>query len=171
MNFRPLTDTYSVSPQLFVADVETAAQQGFRAIVCARPDGEEAGQPSAEDIERAAVAAGLTFETIPVPSGLLPDAAAIERMKIVLKGVDGPVLGYCRSGMRAAHLWALAQAGARPEEEILDIGRKAGLNLSPLSERLKQAAGSADISRVPGRRFDVVGSVAARPACPSRRVC
>src|SRR3546814_14684481 len=41
----------------------------FRSIVCNRPDGEEAGQPTAAAIAAAAEAHGLRFVHIPVMSG------------------------------------------------------------------------------------------------------
>ncbi|NHO33118.1 bifunctional protein tyrosine phosphatase family protein/NAD(P)/FAD-dependent oxidoreductase [Acetobacter fallax] len=163
MAFRSLTDRYSVAPQLSMDDVAEAARQGFRAIVCIRPDGEQKGQPAAAEIGKATIAAGMTFESIPFQSGMLPSETDIERMKVVIRGVDGPVLGYCRSGNRAAMLWAFAEAGTLPENDIITAGQKIGIDLSPISGALKRnaapvtdkAPGAAPGS-APGRRFDVV---------------
>ncbi|MFT8718462.1 TIGR01244 family sulfur transferase [Acetobacter sp.] len=147
-----LNDTYAVTSQLSVEDIAEAARLGFRGIICARPDGEEPGQPDIETLEKAAMAAGLTFEAIPVKSGSLPDQTDIDRTKVVLKGIDGPVLGYCRSGNRAAQLWALAMAGTLSADQILLAGQKAGFNLSPLSAQLQKTSNTSNNSR----HFDVV---------------
>ncbi|GBR02897.1 bifunctional protein tyrosine phosphatase family protein/NAD(P)/FAD-dependent oxidoreductase [Acetobacter oeni] len=162
MNLRTLTDRYSVAAQLTTDDIAEAARNGFRAIVCTRPEGEQAGQPSAAEMEKAAIAAGMTFEAIPFQSGMLPSVTDIERMKVVLGGVDGPVLGYCRSGNRAAMLWAFAQVGVMPESEILAVGRRIGIDFSPVSVAPPESVAAADKApdaapgSAPGRRFDVV---------------
>ncbi|HWT42720.1 MAG TPA: sulfur transferase domain-containing protein, partial [Sphingopyxis sp.] len=81
MSIRTLTPTLRVSPQIDPADVAGLAASGFRAIVCNRPDGEEAGQPAASAIAAAAEAHSLRFVHIPVVSGRIgeSDAAAMAR--------------------------------------------------------------------------------------------
>src|SRR3546814_14315876 len=69
MTIRSLTPALSVSPQIDPADVVALAASGFRSIVCNRPDGEEAGQPTATAIAAVAEAHGLLFVHIPVMSG------------------------------------------------------------------------------------------------------
>lgn len=59
MDPRKISDLLSVSPQLSVADVAEAKALGFRAIICNRPDGEGADQPSFDEIAAAAAAQGL----------------------------------------------------------------------------------------------------------------
>ena len=49
MAFKQITSSFSAAPQLTQDDVAAAAQAGYRSIISNRPDGEEAGQPSAED--------------------------------------------------------------------------------------------------------------------------
>ncbi|GBQ22306.1 TIGR01244 family sulfur transferase [Gluconacetobacter sacchari] len=157
MSFRSLTPQFSVSPQLSAADVDQAADAGFKAIVCARPDGEKAGQPPAGDIARAAHDRGLAFVAIPVPSGSTPDEAAVRAMRAALDTMPGPVLAYCQGGGRAARLWALAQAGTMPADAILAAGRSAGIDLSPLEPRLATAGQAAPATGTkPGRHFNVV---------------
>ena len=46
MDIKPLNPGISVSPQIAPGDMAEIAAQGFKAIICNRPDGEEAGQPS-----------------------------------------------------------------------------------------------------------------------------
>ena len=51
MDRRKISAKFTVSPQITAADVETIKAEGFRAIICNRPDGEGADQPSFEEIE------------------------------------------------------------------------------------------------------------------------
>ncbi|AQS88595.1 oxidoreductase [Neoasaia chiangmaiensis NBRC 101099] len=114
MKPRFLSERYAVAGQLTLADVEAAKAEGFRGIVCLRPDGEEAGQPTAAEIGVAAEKAGLEFVYIPVRSGTTPNADGVNAMRRALDTIQGKVLGYCRSGKRAEDIYELAKA-SRPE--------------------------------------------------------
>jgi sulfide:quinone oxidoreductase len=59
MDARTITSGLSVSPQITADDLQAIADQGFRAIICNRPDGEGMDQPNFEEIETAAQALGL----------------------------------------------------------------------------------------------------------------
>ena len=109
MDIRTLTADLSVTGQITKDQLALIAAQGFRAIICNRPDGEEPGQPSFAQIEEAARAAGLAARYLPVTGADLTDdkAAAFAGL---LKTLPGPVLAYCRSGMRSATLSSLAHA-------------------------------------------------------------
>lgn len=128
--FRRVTDQVSVSPQISVADVDEAARQGFRLIVNNRPDGEDPTQPSGGQIEAAAAAAGIAYAHIPVRGG--PSREQVENMHQVIAGADGPTLAFCRSGTRSIVTWAIGEAvaGARSRDELVQLGREAGYDLS-----------------------------------------
>ena len=51
MDHKALTPHLCVSPQILVSDLPALAQAGFKAIICNRPDGEGADQPSFKEIE------------------------------------------------------------------------------------------------------------------------
>ena len=125
MDIKRLTPAFATAPQLTPHDVEQAAREGFRAIICNRPDGEEDGQPTAADIGAVARAAGLAFAHIPVTPGAMTDADA-QAMRHALDTLPGPVLGYCRSGARAEKLAAMADALVAGQDaasyDILIIG-------------------------------------------------
>jgi uncharacterized protein (TIGR01244 family) len=129
-DFRHVTDELSVAPQISVADVAQAKAQGFAAIVCNRPDGEEPGQPSAAEIADAARAAGLAYTHIPVRGA--PRPAEVEAMRQAVDDAEGPVLAYCRSGTRSITTWSIGQAmsGARERGELVALGRAAGYDLT-----------------------------------------
>jgi uncharacterized protein (TIGR01244 family) len=139
--FRTIDDTVSVYGQLRPDDVTTAAELGFRTIVNNRPDGEEAGQPAAAEIEAAARAAGLAYVAIPVDhSGL--SMPQVEAMAAVLAEQPGPVLAFCRSGTRSTNLWALARGLAGDEaDQIVAKAANAGYDVSGLKPTLERLAG------------------------------
>jgi len=129
-DFRHVTDDISVSPQIGPDDVAQAAAQGFRTIINNRPDDEVPGQPSGREIEQAAREAGLAYFHIPVRGG--PTAEQVAATEQVVSEAAKPVLAYCRTGTRSIITWALAQAhsGAKSRQELLQLGREAGYDLS-----------------------------------------
>jgi len=119
MSFKTLSKNYSVSPQLSFDDVRAAAAQGFKTIICNRPDGEEAEQPTAEAISAEASALGLGFAHIPVTSGAITKAD-VAAHAAALRDNPGPVLAFCRSGGRSTELWQRAQAQLAANAPVTD---------------------------------------------------
>lgn len=111
MSITKISDDFFVGPQIGPADVAALAQQGFRSVICNRPDNEQAGQPSAAVMREAAAQAGLAFHYIPVVPGQ-SGRAEVEAMAKALKTADGPVFAYCRSGARSSGLFQAARAAA-----------------------------------------------------------
>jgi len=106
---RKIDDHVSVAPQISPEEVAAVARAGYAEIVNNRPDGEEPGQPTGAEIAAAAEAAGIAYRAIPVThSGF--SGNQVEAMASALTAAAGPVLAFCRSGTRSAHLWALARA-------------------------------------------------------------
>jgi sulfide:quinone oxidoreductase len=66
MNAKQLTPDFSVSGQISASDLAELAAQGFRSVICNRPDNEDPYQPSFATIARAADEAGLAIRYIPV---------------------------------------------------------------------------------------------------------
>ncbi|WP_306131612.1 bifunctional protein tyrosine phosphatase family protein/NAD(P)/FAD-dependent oxidoreductase [Roseivivax marinus] len=135
MDIRKIDDRLSVSPQITADDVTALAAEGYRAIICNRPDGEGSDQPSFEEIERAAHENGMEARYIPVTSGMVEDGHA-RAFDAALRELPGPVLAYCRSGTRSATLWSLAEAEDRPLPEILAKTRAAGYDMSGVARRI-----------------------------------
>lgn len=104
MNIRKLDEHIAVTGQIRPEEVETLADQGYVAILCARPDGEEPGQPVFSEIARAAQKHGLKAFHFPV-SGK-PTEEQVNQFAKAFATIDGPVLGYCRSGARATALYS-----------------------------------------------------------------
>ncbi|KUY92227.1 MULTISPECIES: bifunctional protein tyrosine phosphatase family protein/NAD(P)/FAD-dependent oxidoreductase [unclassified Burkholderia] len=149
MTIRPLTDLLSVSPQIAATDLPALHAAGIRTIVCNRPDGEGADQPTVAEIRAAAAPLGIAVHYLPVDTGKVTDDQA-RQFDALVASLAGPVLAYCRSGTRSATLWALSQADRRPAGDIVAIAATAGYDLAALAPRL--ARGSAQGLAQDGRQ-------------------
>jgi len=129
-DFRRVTDSLSVSPQVTESDMARAAAEGFVLVINNRPDGEDPGQPSSATIEAAARAAGLDYVHIPVRGGPGPDQ--VEAVRAAVEAADGPVLAFCRSGTRSIVTWSIGQAlsGETDRQTLVGQGAAAGYDLS-----------------------------------------
>lgn len=104
----PLTDSFSVAPQLAPEDMAAVAAAGYKSVIINRPDFEGgADQPTSADVMAAAKAAGLQVEYQPVVSGAIT-ADDVARFAQLLNSLPGPVLAYCRSGARCTNLFRAA---------------------------------------------------------------
>jgi uncharacterized protein (TIGR01244 family) len=104
MSVRKIDERFATAGQIRPQDVEALAKQGFVAIVCARPDNEQSGQPAFADIAREAERHGMKAVHIPVTGAPSPDQVA--RFERAMAAMEGPVLSYCRSGARSAALYS-----------------------------------------------------------------
>lgn len=129
-DFRRVTDTLSVSPQISLDDLQQAATQGFVLVINNRPDGEDAAQPSSATMEAAARELGLDYLYAPVRGGPTPDQ--VEAVGQAVAAAKGPVLAYCRSGTRSIVTWALGQtlSGTSDRDTLIRQGAAAGYDLS-----------------------------------------
>jgi uncharacterized protein (TIGR01244 family) len=108
MEYRQITDDYSVSGQITPDEVAAIKAAGFKSVICNRPDDEQPGQPSADSVKAAVEAAGLAFRYIPVISGQM-SGDNVADMAVALDEMDGPVFAYCRSGTRCTNLYMAIQ--------------------------------------------------------------
>lgn len=130
-----VTPSFTVAPQIQPSDAAELAAQGFVAIVCNRPDGEGANQPSVAEMREAAETNGLAFHHIPVAGGQFRHAA-VSAFRAVRRGTEGPLLAYCRTGMRSITLDTLANPDDIAPSERLMRAADAGYDLTNLSEKL-----------------------------------
>jgi uncharacterized protein (TIGR01244 family) len=135
MQLHVIDATLAVAAQMQPEELAGLAEQGFAAVICNRPDGEEPGQPPLDDMRRAAQEDGLAFHHIPVAGGLFPPAA-VAAFAAIRRGTQGKVLAYCRTGTRAASLDALANVRGLSVKDRLTNAKAAGYDLSALAERL-----------------------------------
>ena len=129
MDLKPITETLSLSKQIQLDDIPKLAELGFRSIVCNRPDGEGAEQPTIDEICSAGKAAGLEVRYLPIVPGRISDIDVADFTK-AMREVPKPTLAYCRTGARSATLWSLSRAATLPTADILKTARKAGYDVS-----------------------------------------
>ncbi len=108
LQIESLNADFATCPQLLPAQMAAVVAAGFKSVINNRPDQEGgAEQPGSADIERAALAAGLRYAYLPViPTDINPQE--VDRMSALIADLPKPVLGFCRSGARAAKLYRLA---------------------------------------------------------------
>lgn len=135
MELQKVDETLVVAPQMQPNELAALAEQGFAAVICNRPDGEEQGQPPLDAMRTAAQEAGLAFHHIPVSGGLFPPAA-VAAFAAVRRGTRGKVLAYCRTGTRSITLDALANIRGLSAEDRIAHAKAAGYDLSALAERM-----------------------------------
>ncbi|MGC1503425.1 MAG: TIGR01244 family sulfur transferase [Sulfitobacter sp.] len=135
MDIKKLTSGLFVSPQILPDDMKAIKEAGFRAIICNRPDGEGADQPTFEEIAKAAKKAGIEAAYVPIVAGKVSDTDA-DTFGTTLSDLPGPVLAYCRTGTRSATLWSLAQASSRSLADILATTKAAGYDMAGVARRI-----------------------------------
>ena len=137
--FKSLAPDIAVAAQISVDDVAAARDAGFAAIVCNRPDGEDAGQVDAAVIATATTDVGLRFAHIPVDARGIDDGL-IAAMAAEI-GAGGKVLAYCRSGTRSTNLWALASASRGGDADaIIAAAAHGGYDIAPMRGMLIRLA-------------------------------
>ncbi|OVZ61752.1 TIGR01244 family protein [Pigmentiphaga sp. NML080357] len=106
--FTSLTENFAVAPQLAPADMAAVAAAGFKSVINNRPDFEGGpAQPSSEQMQAAAEAAGLKYVYQPV-NGANIQPGDVATFASLLKTLPGPVLAFCRSGARSTKLFMSA---------------------------------------------------------------
>ena len=113
MDIKPLIPELSVASQIVAADMPEVARAGYRSVLCNRPDGEAADQPTFSELVRAALEQGLQIRYLPAVSGKVTDEQGAAFGQLMAE-LPKPVLAFCRTGMRSTTMWALSQAAQMP---------------------------------------------------------
>ncbi len=130
MEIKQLTPNLSVAPQVTAADIGDIAAQGFKTILCNRPDGEAENQPDFASLQAAAQACDVELIYQPVSPKTVTKENVVDFSNIV-ESARGPVLAYCRTGTRCTILWGLGEsAKGTPIQEIIATATKAGYDIS-----------------------------------------
>ena len=156
MNIKKVNEGFAVAEQLNVNDVADLAAQGVKSLICNRPDGEVAGQPSYAEIAAAAQQQGMSIRNVPIVSGQY-GTADVQAFAEALAELPQPIVAYCRTGTRSINLWALVQGGkGMSGADILSVGSAAGYDLSDCVRRVEAAASAPRASTSSARHFSVV---------------
>lgn len=153
-----ITADFAITAQLAPADFAAIARLGYRSIINNRPDGEEDGQLADRMAAVHAWRAGLRYRHVPARKMDMFTDPVIGGMQVALAELPGPVLAYCKSGVRSAIVWAAAAARLRPVDDVLDDLANAGQDLDFLRDDLEAQA---------DRPHWMPSDPAAAPAVPS----
>ena len=134
---RQLDEKTLVDGQIAPGDVATLKALGVTLIVNNRPDGEDANQPTSDEIEAAAKGHGLDYRHVPIARGLGP--SDIEAMREAMHSVgEGKLFAFCRSGNRSTLAWAVAKSeDGASSEELHRQANEAGFDLGPIAHLLR----------------------------------
>ena len=134
---RQLDDKTLVDGQIVPADVAELQAMGVTMIINNRPDGEDEGQPTSDEIEAAAAAAGIDYRHVPIARGMGPSDVEAMRNAIHAAG-EGKLFAYCRTGNRSTLAWAVAKSeDGVPREELERCAEGAGFTLGPIAHLLR----------------------------------
>ncbi|SOD42134.1 beta-lactamase hydrolase domain-containing protein [Nitrosovibrio sp. Nv4] len=104
-----IDDNFSTSPQISVEDLIDIKAAGFRSVICNRPDNEDGGaHPDHNLLEAEAKKLGIEFGYLPVAPGQINEAH-VAQFKMLVSELPGPILGYCRLGIRSKTLYERAR--------------------------------------------------------------
>lgn len=121
---------FAITAQPQPADVELLAEQGYRAIINNRPDGEKNDQPKAEEVREAARQQGLHYEHMPVTlESITREDVLAFRQSVVL--APDPVVAHCGTGKRSYILWAAGEIidKGRGVDELITHGESIGVDV------------------------------------------
>ncbi len=139
MDIRAITPDYAVSPQIEPADLPAIKAAGYVTVINNRPDGEIPPHLHADGMRTAAEALGLVFVVNPVIGGAMTMDNVVAQ-GAAIDGSAGPVLAYCASGNRSSIVWALANAGKRPVDELVGLPARFGYQLDHLRPQIEALA-------------------------------
>lgn len=136
MDIRAITPDYAVSPQIELGDLPAIKAAGYVTVIDNRPDGEIPPHLHTDEMRRAAEALGLTFIANPVIGGALT-MDNVTAQAAAIAASDGPVFAYCASGNRCSIVWALANAGKLPVDDLVGLPARFGYQLDHLRPQLE----------------------------------
>ena len=141
MKSKMLTPDLSVMPQVSETDIAELSRRGFKSIISNRPDGEAADQPAWAAIAAAADSHGMDARHIPVVASQIDDAD-VAAFAAALRDLPTPIAAFCRTGTRAALLWALANEDSQSADERIRVAAKEGFDLEPFRARIERRSAS-----------------------------
>ena len=112
-----LDEKLFVIGQISVDDLAEIAAEGYKSIICNRPDHEEGEtQPASLELEKAAHSFGITFIYLPIEIGPV-STEKFESFNKLLTELPGPILAFCSTGNRAKALYELIKQKQASEDE------------------------------------------------------
>ena len=134
---RQLDEKTFVDGQIGPDDIAELKAMGVTLVVNNRPDHEDNGQPTSDEIEEAVRAAGMDYRHVPIARGMGP--SDIEAMREAIHSVgEGKLYAFCRSGNRSTLAWAVARnEDGAPRDQLEQCATQAGFSLDPVAHLLR----------------------------------
>ena len=142
MKLAVLTPNVSALAQPSIDEIAELADRGYRSIIGNRPENESEDQPKWLDLKAAAAKRGMEAVQIPVVMGQISDEQ-VETFREALEQLPKPIAVFCRSGTRAAVMWALANQASLTVDERIAIASKEGYDLEPFRQRIARETSNA----------------------------
>lgn len=117
MTITIITDSFSVSGELTEQELVELSARGVSTLINVRPDGEASEQKTDAQWRAICQAHGLRYFFIPVRPGDYSERD-IEKYRQALNSTNESIHGFCRTGTRAVHLFALANKDKRTFEQL-----------------------------------------------------
>jgi len=137
LQFQKLSDDFSVCMQVLPDQLDFIAAAGFKTIINNRPDGEHPDQPLADDIDKLAQKAGLSYAHIPMQPGQL-SLDLIDATAKALDALPKPILAHCASGMRSTMLWCFANVKDMGVQGVISAAANANVDMESIRPSLEQ---------------------------------
>lgn len=135
-----LTPEFAIGPQVSTKDFEPLRAAGFASVLNARPDDELGTYLISLNAEQLAHANGLAYAHCPTENHAVFEPEIIDRFEQALVELPKPIFAHCKTGTRAAILWALVASRHRSVENVIATLRVAGQELDFLEQELRDSA-------------------------------
>jgi sulfide:quinone oxidoreductase len=143
LEFVNVTPEFAIGPQVSAEDFGPLRAAGFASVLNARPDDEAGTYLAAQDAGPHARAAGLAYAHSPTENHAIFEPEVIDRFEQALAELPKPIFAHCKTGTRAAILWALVAVRHRAIEAVIATLRAAGQELDFLEQELRDSADAA----------------------------
>jgi len=149
-----VSDDFSVSTQVELADIEALAADGVKALICNRPDGEGSDQPTVRELRDEAAGFDIEVVYLPVVSGKISPADVAD-FSTALDKLPAPVHAFCRTGTRSLSLWSLDQRNKGADRDTL-LARASDLGYDLTQTLADDTVTATPRSGGPRDHFDVL---------------
>lgn len=140
IEFVNVTPEFAIGPQVSSGDFEQLRAAGFASVLNARPDDETGDYLASQDAEQLARANGLAYAHSPTENHEVFETQIIDRFERALVELPKPIFAHCKTGTRAAILWAFVASRHYAVENVIASLRAAGQELDFLEQELRDAA-------------------------------
>lgn len=143
VKFVNVTPDFAIGPQVLSNDFEMLREAGFASVLNVRPDNETGAYLDSKEAEKISKANGLAYAHSPTENHAVFETEVIDRFERALVELPKPIFSHCKTGTRAAILWALVASRHRTVENVIATLRAAGQELDFLEQELRESAKAA----------------------------